>query len=55
MKYFRITDDCGWMHTCCSIHDEMTPDLVVLLTPHAMRAEEISKEEYERSLKNETD
>lgn len=49
MKYFRITDECGWQHTCKTIHDETTPDLVVLLTPHAKRAEEITREEYERS------
>lgn len=57
MKYFRITDDCGWTHTIKTIHDETTPDLVVLLTPYTRWAEEITREEYEkeRSDNNATD
>lgn len=47
MKYFRITDDCGWTHAVKFFGYEITPAMVVLLTPHARRAEEITREEYD--------
>lgn len=55
MKYFKITDDSGCTHPCMTIRDEITPDLIVLLIPHARRAEEITGEEYERSENDATD
>lgn len=43
MRYYKITDDCGWTH-CIAIADTVD----VLLAPHTRAAEEITKSEYEK-------
>lgn len=42
MKYYRITDDCGFQHEVCA-EDNIDP----MLAPHTRAAQRITKEEYD--------
>lgn len=42
MKYYKITDDCGFQHEVCA-PDSVDP----MLAPHTRAAQRITKEEYD--------
>ena len=46
-RYFRITDDCGWVHHIATDREDMLAADIVLLVPHVRSAAEISRSEFE--------
>ena len=50
MQYFRIKDDCGFVHYVSTDRQDLTAASIVLLTPHVRSAAQISKAEYEAAV-----
>ena len=50
MQYFRIKDDCGFVHYVSTDRQNLTAASIVLLTPHVRSAAQISKAEYEAAV-----
>lgn len=46
MRYYKITDDCGFEHFVCVL--DIT---CVMLAPHVRKAERIAREDYEEHRK----
>lgn len=49
MQYFRIKDDCGFIHYVTTDRQDLTAASIALLTPHVRSAAQISREEYEEA------
>ena len=50
MQFFRIKDDCGFVHYVSTERQDLTAASIVLLTPHVRSAAQISEEEYEAAV-----
>lgn len=50
MQYFRIKDDCGFIHYVTTDRLDLTAASIALLTPHVRSAKQISKEDYEAAI-----
>lgn len=50
MQYFRIKDDCGFVHYVSTDRQDLTAASIVLLTPHVRSAAQISEKEYEAAV-----
>ena len=50
MKYFRIKDDCGFVHYVSTDRQDLTAASIVQLTPHVRAATQISEAEYEAAV-----
>ena len=49
-RYFRIVDDCGFVHYVSTERQDLIAANIVLLTPHVRSAAQISEEEYEAAV-----